>query len=617
MSRAKLVDNSDTVSLFPFLAVLLCTMGALLVVLVAVSRTAREHALRADAALQESKVAQDPKVVQSLEQVKAFESFIAVMRAGAEEKLREDEKRMSHLEAHMRDLHERLKALHLAAAELAALDDEHYDDHEQARRELERLEKLIADTRSSIESLTEDAGTRKKSYALVPYEGPNRTFRRPIYVECRGGELILQPEGVRITQDDLRPPLGAGNPLAAALRAAREHYARRNPSIERNRDTEPYALLIVRPSGAAMNHRAQEAIRAADLDFGYELFEEDSEVKYEPPDPQLAMVEEQAIQHARIRQEALAAAAPRAFRHTALAKAGRFEFDNESATDFGRGGHGSSGFSNASGDGQGPDDGGADSMLGSSSGGDGASQPHFADRHHAGAAPQTNGTGSAGGMHPPEQVHGQASAAADGTTQSENPAARGAAGASPPDAMASAMPIDSGEQMSAVAVSAGAAPSASAQSSNQHSNADPNDKNARPVSQTMRGKDWAFRQKNPRAVPVSRSIALVVRKDQIAILSDEARLRSRRLASKTIPLEGDTVESIDELVRIVHEQVDSWGIAGEGLYWRPVLTLHVAPNGRQRAEDLARLLKDSGLEIRPAASATHTLQGGTRATHTR
>ena len=41
MSRAKLVDNSATVSLFPFLAVLLCTMGALLVVLVAISRTAR------------------------------------------------------------------------------------------------------------------------------------------------------------------------------------------------------------------------------------------------------------------------------------------------------------------------------------------------------------------------------------------------------------------------------------------------------------------------------------------------------------------------------------------------------------------------------------------------
>jgi hypothetical protein len=171
--------------------------------------------------------------------------------------------------------------------------------------------------------------------------------------------------------------------------------------------------------------------------------------------------------------------------------------------------------------------------------------------------------------------------------------------------------------MSSVAASTGAAPFASAQSSNKHAIADPSDKNARPLSQTMRGKDWAFRQKNPRDVPISRSIALVVRQDQIAVLSDEARPRYRHLAGKTITLGGDTVESIDDLVRIVHEQVDSWGIAGEGLYWRPVLTLHVTPDGRQRADDLARLLKDSGLEVRPAATATYTPQGDTRAPRSR
>jgi hypothetical protein len=339
MSRAKRVDNSATVSLFPFLAVLLCTMGALLVVLVAVSRTARERALRADNTGSTTLSAPEPQTAQSREQIKAFESFIAVMRTGAEKRLRDDQERMSHLEAHMRKLHEQLKSLHFAAAELAALEDEHYDDHEQAQRELERLEKLIADTRESIESLRESEGTRKRSYALIPYEGPNGTFRRPIYIECRDEELILQPEGVRITADDLRPPLGAGNPLAAALRAARGHYARLYPPGERNRDTEPYALLIVRPSGVTMNHRAQEAIRAGDFEFGYELFEEDSEIKYEPPDPQLAMVEEQAIQHARIRQEALAAAAPRAFRHGDLAREGRFEWDDDSSIGFGGRGH--------------------------------------------------------------------------------------------------------------------------------------------------------------------------------------------------------------------------------------------------------------------------------------
>jgi hypothetical protein len=41
MSRARPVDG-PTISLFPFLAVLLCTMGALLVLLVLFSRSAKE-----------------------------------------------------------------------------------------------------------------------------------------------------------------------------------------------------------------------------------------------------------------------------------------------------------------------------------------------------------------------------------------------------------------------------------------------------------------------------------------------------------------------------------------------------------------------------------------------
>jgi hypothetical protein len=48
--------------------------------------------------------------------------------------------------------------------------------------------------------------------------------------------------------------------------------------------------------------------------------------------------------------------------------------------------------------------------------------------------------------------------------------------------------------------------------------------------------------------------------------------------------------------------------------WRPVLSLHVVPGGERRAEDLARLLKDSGLEINPATTATLNPAGDSRAT---
>ncbi len=516
----------------------------------------------------------------------------------------------------MRELQDKLLAAQLAAEELAALEKEHYDDLEQGRRDVERLEKLIADTRKTIDSFKEDEHARKKSYALIPYEGPNGTLRRPIYIECRKGVLILQPEGVQITRDDLRPPLGAGNPLGAALRAAREHYSRLNPVEGHSRDTEPYALIVIRPSGAEMNDLAQRAIRGADFDFGYELFEEDSDIKFGAPDPQLALVEQQAIDHARIRQEALAAAAPRAFRHRSSGASGRFEFDDDPPVGFGHGaGLGGSGSGGVAGGSAGQSD--LDSAAGGDGDGNGTVGPPPNYGQFAGTRPISAGSGDASPARPSKEGNEQADSTVTGSMQQGTFVDGTASTGSPSNAMAGAMQDGDAMQGSSAAVSTGAVPTPSAESSHDNAAAAADNGGARPVTQQVRGKDWAFRQKNPRAVPIGRAIPLVVRNDQIAVLSDEARSIRRRLANKTVHLHGDTIESIDELVQIVHEQVGSWGIAGEGLYWRPVLTMHVGPDGQRRAEDLVRLLEDSGLEIRHAATATHTPEGDSRATRSR
>ena len=58
-----------------------------------------------------------------------------------------------------------------------------------------------------------------------------------------------------------------------------------------------------------------------------------------------------------------------------------------------------------------------------------------------------------------------------------------------------------------------------------------------------------------------------------------------------------TAGSIDKLVAALWEQMDSWGIAGEGMYWRPVLNVYVAPGAQQRFEDLKILLDGSGFNI--------------------
>lgn len=125
-----------------------------------------------------------------------------------------------------------------------------------------------------------------------------------------------------------------------------------------------------------------------------------------------------------------------------------------------------------------------------------------------------------------------------------------------------------------------------------------------------RGKDWALKQKPPKSVPVRRTIRVSVGQDQLAILPDSGLTSG----GKVVPLRGDTVESVDEFVKQVREHIDGWGIAGTNLYWRPVVVLSVGPDGERRANDLERLLKNSGLEVRSDETAKNSPQGGAHET---
>jgi hypothetical protein len=329
--RAKVHEVSSPISLFPFIGILLCTMGALLVVLVAVSRSAKDSAEKHVAARQQAGAsAAVAKVAKKLTAVRQYSEKLGAIRGEGEKALRNEQKQLSHMDDHIRRLREQLQSLQLAEVELDALEEEHYDDRKQAEREVERLQKLVVELQDAVQAQRAEFAKHKKSYALVPYKhGANGTYRRPIYLECVKAELIMQPEGVSVTEDDLRPPMGAGNPLAAALRAARDHIVRLYPEEGKSRDTEPYPLMIVRPEGAAVAMRARRAIDAGDFDFGIEYVEADWKLKYPAPDPKLAELAQIAIDQARVRQEVLAEAAPRAFSRGGMASSGEFEYGDE------------------------------------------------------------------------------------------------------------------------------------------------------------------------------------------------------------------------------------------------------------------------------------------------
>ncbi|MGA2062000.1 MAG: hypothetical protein ABSG67_16055 [Thermoguttaceae bacterium] len=302
-------EGAPSISLFPFLAVLICTMGALVPLLFAITRQARLQAAQtavAKIAERKAEIKTEHETMQwRIEQLRTSRTKTNAQVADARLEL-------GHLEDHSRDLRQKFSILEKTVAELDKLDG---DDNRQRSEQVEELNKLHAQIEAAKKQVTEaqlEAASRKKSYAIVPYEGPNQTYRRPIYLECRADAVVLQPEGIEFLETDFEGPLGPGNPLAAALRAVRE-YLLTNHGFDPQRDGEPYPLLLVRPDGISAYYAARAAMTSWATEFGYELIEADWKLAYQPPNVQLAKVVQEVLVSARARQQRLIAAAPGAY----------------------------------------------------------------------------------------------------------------------------------------------------------------------------------------------------------------------------------------------------------------------------------------------------------------
>ncbi len=173
MSRRK---NSDSVSLFPFLAVLLCTMGVLIVLLVVLAKQAKLQA-----------ASTTPTETISIEDFAAAQRQVEDLEKGREESLKrlnEGGLLLSNLEDHIQRMQKQLEEFRDTVAHLheaRALSDQ---ELKKARAEVERLNRLIDENRKKLQAAREEAAKHAASYAIIPYQGPYQTFRRPIFIEC-------------------------------------------------------------------------------------------------------------------------------------------------------------------------------------------------------------------------------------------------------------------------------------------------------------------------------------------------------------------------------------------------------------------------------------------------
>jgi hypothetical protein len=652
MSRKTPVAG-PTISLFPFLAVLLCTMGALLVVLVLFSRSVRQNETAKLDQEQESLAAELELTRDSLAWRR--EQLEGVRERTAEE-LAKARMQLAGIEESTRALQDEFEKLERTAKALASENAAVGADDETLRG----LEQRLTSARESLDKARAGRDTKPPAYAVVPYAGRNGTHRRPLYIECCGDGVFLQPEGIRLSPGDFEGPPGPGNPLASALRAAREHVVATHGGAN-DPAAQPYPLLLVRPSGVMAYYAAREAIQSWGSDFGYQLIDEDWTLTFPPADPTLAQVEKRAIEESRARLAWLAEVRPtrpakptqqyRAAptRGGVVADGGPSVLGDQSRWDW------TNGQQAGAGGGPGGNGAGGSGAGGSGAGGSGARGSDMATRRGGTDASGFGGGEGAGGdvilgggsggtengrFGPGSQGPGGSDATAAGGRYSSTSKFGGAAGASGGGAASSltaagaSAPAGNGAQAGSGGFAHGAAGAGGTTGNGSAADgagtgSGPNQKggsagggsgpsmpglvqsggsgggqaggqaggaSGASASASMaqsRGKNWASLATQDRPIPLTRPIRLECSLQEFRMF-DEA---GRRVETR-IPVTGDTAEAIDPLVAAIHARVGRWGIAGDRMYWKPQLVLSQTADGRSRREELERLLADSGLDTR-------------------
>ena len=125
-----------------------------------------------------------------------------------------------------------------------------------------------------------DATAQNDQFQVVPFDPQTGTTRRPIFIECSAAGIRFLPEDILITAKDLEGFTPKANPIAAGTGALINYWTARNMKQQDPRsEPEPYVLMLVRPEGVVAYYvalRMLEPIRTAQ---GYELIEDSTALK--------------------------------------------------------------------------------------------------------------------------------------------------------------------------------------------------------------------------------------------------------------------------------------------------------------------------------------------------
>lgn len=307
--------NQNPISLFPFLAVLVCAMGALILLLLVMTRKIR-HEQAIDLPDPVSVVVAPAAILppdrsDELMALQTQRQLVAEDLLRLQQEIDSLQLAVSQQEAELRTLREQMVAMEqdLKSAEKipdASNADELQKQIAQLRSQLAALQRrlneqekqLAAKQQQLVAAKEQVAATQQKLVAVnsailmlrkqietaeqsapsagaetvVDFSNTTGTTRTPIMVEVTKDGYTFLPDGIKIHGKDMEGFPTSDTPLLAAILAV--HRERSKGSVTSN----PYVLLLVRPSGSEAFYPAQGILSNEKIHFGYELIADDQKI---------------------------------------------------------------------------------------------------------------------------------------------------------------------------------------------------------------------------------------------------------------------------------------------------------------------------------------------------
>jgi len=307
------------VSTFPFLAVLLCAMGSLILILLVMDRKAHQAALaraRREAArlVEESahnETARRAELEQKQRQARdaweqkrdALHANLSREQIELQMQMRKVRDQLSQIAARLRyeqdtstelrhkvqNERERLKTEQDLLDTLRTTAEQTGEQSKESNKTLQRMTADLLQMEQALKDLKAARQREQHTFSVVPYHGRRGESRRPIYVECTADDVIFHPERRVMPVTSREFLLGHDRPANTPddVRAEVERrIARQRAKMADASNATPYLLLLVRPDGIGTYCHLQAVLKDMTLDFGYEFIDADWVLDFPADDEQ-------------------------------------------------------------------------------------------------------------------------------------------------------------------------------------------------------------------------------------------------------------------------------------------------------------------------------------------